>query len=76
MTTVGALVGSYNYAYAARKMHFEEGVVLAPGPQVEALKRRMEQLWEYDVTFEPRDITKAVPGIAEGTAPKKAKIDN
>jgi hypothetical protein len=57
-------------------MHFEEGVVLAPGPQVEALKRRMEQLWEYDVTFEPRDITKAMPGIAEGTAPKKAKIDN
>jgi hypothetical protein len=76
VTTAGALVGSYSYTYAARKMHFEEGVVLAPGPQVEALKKRLEQLWEYGVTFEPRDITNAMPGIAEGTAPKKAKLDN
>ncbi|KAL3923040.1 MAG: hypothetical protein SGILL_001875, partial [Bacillariaceae sp.] len=75
VTTAGALVGSYNYTYAARTMHFEEGVVLAPGPQVEALKNRMEQLWEYGETFEPRDITKAMPGIVEGTAAKKAKID-
>lgn len=75
VTTAGALVGSYNYSYAARTMHFEEGVVLAPGPQVEALKKRMEQLWEFGETFEPRDTTKTMPGIAEGTAPKKAKID-
>jgi hypothetical protein len=33
-----ALRRGYNYTYAARKMHFEEGVVLALGPQVEALK--------------------------------------
>lgn len=75
VTTAGALVGSYNYTYAARMMHFEEGAVLAPGPNVEALKTCMEQLWEYGETFEPRDTTKAMPGIVEGTVPKKAKTD-
>ena len=44
-------------------MHFEEGAVVAPGPQVEALKNRMEQIWEYGETFEPRDITKAMNGL-------------
>lgn len=46
VSAAGAIVGSYNYTYAARYYHYEEGVFLSSNhSELEALRNRIEELW-------------------------------
>ena len=46
VSTAGGMIGSYDYTYAARYYHYEEGMFLSSNhAELEALRNRIEELW-------------------------------
>lgn len=50
VTSAGAMMGSYNFTFASRNCHFEDGVVIAPGEQVNELRADLQAIWHRGAT--------------------------
>lgn len=73
-STAGAIAGSYNYTYASRYRHHEDGYYMPPGADVESLRNRLHAIWDAG---EPVVIRRRRPPPGYNPSPaKQAKVDH
>ncbi|KAG7364721.1 hypothetical protein IV203_037923 [Nitzschia inconspicua] len=72
VSTAGAMVGSYNYTYASRYRHREDGVFMPPGAAVDNLRARLHSIWDAGEPVSFRR-SRPPPGYIP-PAPKQARV--
>eukprot|EP00977_Amphora_coffeiformis_P028349 scaffold34935_cov189-Amphora_coffeaeformis.AAC.5 len=73
VSTAGAMTGSYNFTYASRYRHREDGCYMPPGTDVESLRNRLHDIWDAG---EPVVIRRLRPPPGYVHAPsKKTRIE-
>jgi len=51
VSTAGAMIGSYNYTYAARFRNREDAIVVGPGTMVDGIREDLLQVWNAAEEF-------------------------
>ena len=72
-STAGALIGSYNFTYASRFSHREDGCFIPPSPDVDDLQSRLHSVWnEADpINLRPDNVDKEGDAALDGLDPFK-----
>lgn len=73
-TTAGALVGSYNFTYASKYRHREDGLMMPPGIEADSLRQRLEDVWNAGESFTVRGRhVRPPPGYVPPPEAKRTK---
>lgn len=73
-STAGAIAGSYNYTYASRYRHREDGCYMPPGADVESLRNRLHAIWDAGEPVVIR-LLRPPPGYVPSPA-KRPRIED
>ena len=70
ISTAGTMIGSYNYTFASRFHHREDGIVIENGPMTDRYRERFQDVWDVSTVFlplrppdEPKDEYSKEPGF-------------
>ena len=54
ISTAGTMIGSYNYTFASRFRHREDGIVIENGSMADRYRERFRDVWNISTVYTPR----------------------